>query len=307
MLFFETFKVALVRERVGNRFPSNEEFLKGVQERDLYLMRVCRHVLDTLENHGQDEISPLGDYSIEHVMPQTLDESGKWEAMLGDDWEEVHRTWLHCLGNLTLVGFGRNSSLSNLPFLEKREHQLGFKQSAVRLNHYIREQDKWTAEQMRERGTELARRAVGIWPYPEADLLLVQDKNVAELKARSAARDIGNVSMSAKTRALLNDLRNKVETLGEVISVVERRSLCFYDGSGDFFAEFIPMAESVRILVPGPFEELEDADGIAADAKRWSIIFFAVHDCGAVIDVWTSNQAEKAFHLLRGVYERFQP
>ncbi len=304
---FETFKVALVRERVGNRFPSNEEFLKGVQERDLYSMRVCRHVLDTLENHGQDEISPLGDYSIEHVMPQTLDESGKWEAMLGDDWEEVHQTWLHRLGNLTLVGFDRNSSLSNLPFLKKREHPLGFKQSAVRLNHYIRDQDKWTATQMRERGAELAQRAVGIWPYPEADMLLVQDKDVAELKARSAARDIGGVSMSDKTRALLNDLRDKVGTLGEAIPVVENRSLCFYDGSGDFFAEFIPMAGSVRILVPGPFEELEDSDGIAADAKRWSYIPYAVHDCGAVIDVWNSNRAEKALHLLRGVYARFQP
>ncbi len=304
---FETFKVALVRERAGNRFPSNEEFLKGVQERDLYLMRVCRHVLDTLENHEQDEVSPLGNYSIEHIMPQSLDESGTWEAMLGDDWEEVHRTWLHRLGNLTLVGYGHNPSLSNLPFLKKREHELGFKHSAVRLNHYIREQDKWTAAQMRERGAELARRAVWIWPYPEADLLLVRDKNVAELKARSAARDIGSVSMSDKTRALLNDLSKKVETLGEVIQVVERRSLCFYDGSGDFFAEFIPMAEAVRILVPGPFEELEDSDGIAADAKRWSVIFFAVHDCGAVIDVWNSNRAEKAFHLLRGVYERFQP
>ena len=73
---FETFKVALVRERAGNRFPSDEEFVKGIQERDLYLMRVCRHVLDTLENHGQDEVSPLGSYSIEHVMPQGLDESG---------------------------------------------------------------------------------------------------------------------------------------------------------------------------------------------------------------------------------------
>ena len=227
--------------------------------------------------------------------------------MLGDDWEEVHRTWLHRLGNLTLVGFGRNSSLSNLPFLKKREHKRGFKQSAVRLNHYIREQDKWTAKQMRERGAELAQRAVGIWPYPEADTLLVQDKNVAELKARSAARDIGSVSMSDETRALLNDLCDKVETLGEVIQVVERKSLCFYDGSGDFFAEFIPMAWYVRILVPGPFEELEDADGIAKDAKRWEWIPHAVHDCGAVIDVKDSNQAEKAFHLLRGVYDRFQP
>ena len=139
-------------------------------------------------------------------------------------------------------------------------------------------------------------------------MLLVQDKNVAELRARSAARDIGGVRMSAKTRALLNDLRDKVETLGEVIPVVERKSLCFYDGSGDFFAEFIPMTSSVRILVPGPFEELEDSDEIAADAKRWTWIPYAVHtDCGAVIDVWNSNRAEKAFHLLRGVYERFQP
>ena len=305
---FETFKVALVREKAGNRFPSNEEFLKGVQERDLYSMRVCRHVLDTLENHGQDEISPLDNYSIEHVMPQSLDESEKWKAMLGNDWEEVHQTWLHRLGNLTLVGFDRNPSLSNLPFLEKREHSLGFKHSAVRLNYYIREQDKWTANQMRERGAELAQRAVGIWPYPKADMLLVQDKDVAELKARSAFRDIGGVSMSDKTRALLNDLRNKVEMLGETIPVVERKSLCYYDGSGDFFAEFIPMTGSVRILVPGPFEELEDSDGIAADAKEWSFIPLAVHtDCGAVIDVWTSNRAEKALHLLRGVYARFQP
>ncbi|MXZ25071.1 MAG: DUF262 domain-containing protein [Caldilineaceae bacterium SB0665_bin_21] len=303
---FETFKVALVREKAGNRFPSNEEFLKGVQERDLYSMRVCRHVLDTLENHGQDEVSPLGDYSIEHVMPQALDESGKWETMLGDDWEEIHRTWLHRLGNLTLVGYGRNPSLSNLSFLEKREHSLGFRHSAVRLNRYIREQDKWTETEMRERGAEMALRAIGIWPYPEADVLLVQDKDVAELKARSVTRDISGVSMSAKTRALLNDLRDRVQTLGEVISVVENRSLCFYDGSGDFFAEFIPMKGSVRLLVPGPFEELEDSDGIAADAKRWAWIPHAVHDCGAVIDVWNSNRAEKAFHLLRGVYARFQ-
>ena len=305
---FETFKVALFRERAGNRFPSDDEFVKGIQERDLYLMRVCRHVLDTLENHGQDEVSPLGSYSIEHVMPQGLDESGKWKAMLGDNWEEVHQTWLHRLGNVTLVGYGHNTPLSNRPFLEKREHPLGFKHSAVRLNYYIREQEEWTAEQMRERGAHLAHRAVGMWPYPEADVLMVQDKNVAELQARSAARDISSVSMGTGTRALLEDFRERVHTLGEAIAVVENRSLCFYDGSGDFFAEFIPMSGYVRLLVPGSFEELEDTDGIAADAKRWMWIPNAVHtDCGAVIDVWTGDRVERTFQLLRGVYARFQP
>ncbi len=304
---FETFKVALVRERAGNRFPSDDEFAKGVGERDLYPMRVCRHVLDTLENHGQDEVSPLGNYSIEHVMPQALDESGEWETMLGDGWEEVHRTWLHRLGNLTLVGYGHNTPLSNRPFLEKREHSLGFKHSAVRLNYYIREQDEWTAEQMSNRGDELAHRAVGIWPYPEADVLLVQDKNVAELRARSASRDISSVSMSARTRALLEDFRERVGTLGDVIPVVENKSLCFYDESGDFFAEFIPMSGYVRLLVPVHFGKLEDEHGIAADANLWMYIPGAVHaDCGAVIDVSTEDGIETAFQLLRGVFARFQ-
>ena len=125
------------------------------------------------------------------------------------------------MGNLTLVGYGHNTPLSNRPFLEKREHPLGFKHSAVRLNYYIREKDEWSEEQMRERGAELAHRAAGIWPYPEADVLLVQDKNVAELRERSAARDVSSVSMSASTRSLLEHFKERVHTLGEAIPVVE--------------------------------------------------------------------------------------
>ena len=138
-------------------------------------------------------------------------------------------------------------------------------------------------------------------------MLLVQDKNVAELKALSAARDINSDNMSANTRALMESFRDNLHALGEVIPVVENRSLCLHDGSGDFFAEIIPVAGYVRLLVPGPFEELEDTDGIAADANGWMRIPHAVHtDCGAVIDVWTSDGVEKAFRLLGGVYARFQ-
>ena len=126
-------------------------------------------------------------------------------------------------------------------------------------------------------------------------------KNVAELRARSVARDISSVSMNAGTRSLLEHFKEKVHTLGEAIPVVENRSLCFYDDSGDFFAEFIPMSGYVRLLVPGTFEELEDADGIAADAKGWMWIPSAVHtDSGAVIDVWTEEGVERAIQLLRG-------
>ena len=38
--------------------------------------------------------------------------------MLGKNWEEVHQTWLHRLGNLTLTAY--NSTYSNRPFKEKK-------------------------------------------------------------------------------------------------------------------------------------------------------------------------------------------
>ena len=51
--------------------------------------------------------------SIEHVMPQTL-ASKDWQAMLGDDFERIHRDYLHTLANLTLTGY--NSEYSNRPY-----------------------------------------------------------------------------------------------------------------------------------------------------------------------------------------------
>ena len=151
---FETFKVALARERGTNGFPSDESFRSGVQERDLYHLRVCHHILDTLENHGETEPSAIGNYSIEHVMPQGIANVEEWQKMLGDDWEKVHETWLHRLGNLSLVGYDKNGAMSNRPFWQKLNDPKGFKYTAVRLNHYIRDQKEWTVDQMRTRGSQ---------------------------------------------------------------------------------------------------------------------------------------------------------
>ena len=98
---FETFKVALVRERGTYAFPPDESFHTGIQERDLYHLRACHHILATLENHGQTERSPTDDYSIEHIMPKGIARVEEWQKMLGEGWERVHQNWIHRLGNLT--------------------------------------------------------------------------------------------------------------------------------------------------------------------------------------------------------------
>ena len=69
---FDSFQVELARLRDNYRFPTNDEFRRGLEERDLYSLRVCKHVLDRLENAGQKEPSPVQDYSIEHIMPRQI-------------------------------------------------------------------------------------------------------------------------------------------------------------------------------------------------------------------------------------------
>ena len=148
------------------RFPRDDEFTKALQENDLYAMgNNCKHLLDRLENHDVKEPSPVGEYSSEHIMPQSL--GSEWKKMLGKDWQQVHNTWLHRLGNLTLTGY--NPEMSNRPFEVKKTNPGGFNQAAVRLNQFVREQPEWTSAEMEQRGKELAERALWIWPYPQSN------------------------------------------------------------------------------------------------------------------------------------------
>jgi uncharacterized protein DUF1524 len=65
-------------------------------------------------------------------MPQNEELSASWKSALGPEWQRVHQTWLHTLGNLTLTGY--NSEYSDKPFLEKRDMPGGFRDSPLRMN-----------------------------------------------------------------------------------------------------------------------------------------------------------------------------
>jgi len=82
---FESLQVTLARLRGNNRFPSDEEFRRGLLEHDLYGLRVCKHILDRLENAGYQEPSPVQNYSIEHIMPQEITSTRQWQEMLGEN------------------------------------------------------------------------------------------------------------------------------------------------------------------------------------------------------------------------------
>ena len=296
----ESFQVALARQ--SYRFPSDNEFATGLRERDLYGLRICFHILAQLENSGQKEPSPVNEYSIEHILPQSVENVKEWKCMLGDNWEEVHQTWLHRLGNLTLTAY--NSSYSNRPFHEKKTIKGGFEQSAVRLNEYVRKQTQWTAAQMEKRGQILASRAVSIWPNHNADEKLILADELRELRARSAERSPDNLTMRDSVRELLYAIRDAMRELGESIEIVERRSLCYYDAnSGSFFAETLPMARYVRVLLPIDFDEIDDPEGVAGDVNAWKFLPNAAHrDCGVYIDIWEKHRISTVVGMIRQAF-----
>ena len=152
-------------------FPKDDEFRQSFIEKPVYLMRPKSrtYILDRLENgNSKEKIDVInnvqkGELSVEHIMPQTLTQH--WKEQLGSDYSRIHEEWLHTIANLTLTGY--NVQYSNRPFQEKKEDKNGFAASPLRLNKYISKFDKWTEAEMKERQTEMGKRALTVWPYPE--------------------------------------------------------------------------------------------------------------------------------------------
>lgn len=294
---FKSLQAAFARLRGNNRFPNDEEFRRGLQEHDLYGLRVCKHILDRLENAGYKEPSPVQNYSIEHIMPVEITGSLQWQEMLGENWEEIHSAWLHRLGNLTLTAY--NSTYLNRPFEEKKTVEGGFQQSAVRLNKDVRDAARWTIAEIQARGNRLATRALDIWAHHEADAESIQAADIHELKRRAAERNASELEMEDTVRNFLNGISSYIRDMVEVIEVIERKSVCCY--GPEFFAELMPMSSYVRVILPLEFSEVEIPEELTVyDASTWKFVPNRAHtDCNFIVDVWEDSHVAAVIPLIR--------
>ena len=160
--YLESLKKAFLRMSWRRRYPSNREFKEALQVKNVGIRR-RKYLLRKLENYGWKEPISVSEYTIEHVMPQTLTE--EWQRELGANFQETHETYLHTLGNLTLTGY--NPELSNRSFRQKQDMEGGFRDSPLRLNRSLAEAEVWNEDAIRARAEELAEKALQIWVYPE--------------------------------------------------------------------------------------------------------------------------------------------
>lgn len=163
----------LLRRDGGGRFPDDEEFARAFAERNSYWVRpnYRRYLFDCLENRRSNDCRDIagaienGSVSIEHIMPQTLNEA--WRQELGENHEEIHGTWIHRIANLTVTGY--NSDYSNRSFQRKRDMPEGIAESPYRINAYVKEQEHWGLPQLQERSRLLTEIALDYWRMPRTD------------------------------------------------------------------------------------------------------------------------------------------
>jgi uncharacterized protein with ParB-like and HNH nuclease domain/predicted transport protein len=271
--YLPSFKAHLLDLPSYRRFPSDEEFRRDLQIRNLYKFnKSCSYWLRRLENHQRRELISVANYTIEHILPQNPDLSPAWRVALGSDWAQVQEEWLHRLGNLTLTRY--NPELSDRPFIEKRDlPEVGLRTSPLYLNQGLGELKSWNAQAIRERGGRLADRALTVWASPRISEADRQFYAPARKPSASTSYSLDDHPQLAHPliREVFDLLDVRIRALDPNVTQEVLKLYIAYKAETNF-VDIVPQAKRLRLSLNMPFVELDDPRGIAknvAGVGRW--------------------------------------
>lgn len=254
------------------RFPSDEEFKRDVELKDLYNFRSRSYWLRRLENHSRKERVPVDEYTIEHILPQNENLSAHWKAELGPEWERVQKTYLHTLGNLTLTAY--NSEYSDRPFIEKRDMPdkpaLGLKVSPLKLNQGLGQLERWNEESIKARAGSLAAQVVSVWPAPKLDAAVLEAYKPKATTAGYAIEDHPHL-VAGPLRNVFEAFRKEVLALDPCVTEEFLKLYVAYKAETNF-VDVVPQAKRLRLSLNLAFHEINDPKGICRDVTgmgRW--------------------------------------
>jgi len=268
--YLESVKAQFLLLPSYRRFPDDEEFERNLIVRDLYNFPRRSYWLRKLENYDRKEKISVTDYTIEHIMPQNANLSEEWRQSLGPDWERIHKTWLHTLGNLTLTGY--NSEYSDRPFNQKRDMEGGFKQSPLKLNRDLGELDDWNEVTIQERAERLSREALEVWAAPKLDDLTLS--NYRFQKEKPTVYSIENypsIAQGKPMRQLFEAFRKEVLALDPVITEEYLKVYIAFKAETNI-VDVIPREKYLTLTLNMLFSEIDDPKGICRDVSnvgRW--------------------------------------
>jgi hypothetical protein len=179
------------------RFPNDNEMKKELESANFYegVKKYSKFILGKIEEHNTkvsvDFRNPK--ITIEHIMPQKLENT--WIEDLGVNHNEIHKQYLHNIGNLILTEF--NSEIGNKSFTTKKAKlntsSLNYRLSVV--NHNI-----WNEESILSHQTNMITWLLETFSLPIA----FQDKSnwntkvIEETKFSPLDNDAGDMAEGNK-------------------------------------------------------------------------------------------------------------
>jgi len=268
--YLESVKAAFILMDGYRRFPSDTEFSKELQIKDVYNFRSRNYLLESLENHNRKELVNAENYTIEHILPQNQNVSIQWQNELGEDWERTKAKYLHSLGNLSLTGY--NSELSDRPFSDKKTIPGGFDTSPLFLNESVRAETKWNEEAILRRASKLAERACLVWKapsLPEDKLNLYREPE--EVKEHSVYSIEHYDHLQGEMLDLYRQLEKRILNLDATVRVEFKKLYIAFKAQTNF-VDIVPQKKRLRLSLNTQFDKIKDPKGFCKDVSglgRW--------------------------------------
>ncbi len=265
--YVNSIKAFFVMRDDYKEFPDDDKFSAAFVSRDIYTMRSRNFILSHLENYGNKAPIIIENYTIEHIMPQNSSLSPEWQQMLGANWREVQKAYLHTIGNLTLTAY--NSEMSDHPFMVKMDMEGGFKESALRLNAYVVKHNEWNEQRIKERAALLADKAKQIWAYPDMTAAELAPYQTVEKPAERYSLDTYDTNVFTKT--LFEVLDRRIQNLSPNVKREFKKLYVAYKLDTNF-VDIVFQKQRLRISLNMKFSEVIDPNGICRDITglgRW--------------------------------------
>jgi len=179
------------------RFPNDIEIRKCLESMNFYeeVKKYSKFILGKIEENNTkvavDYRNPK--ITIEHVMPQKLENT--WMDDLGENYNEIHKQYLHNIGNLILTEF--NSEIGNKSFSVKKA-----KLNASSLNYRLSvvNNDVWNKESILKHQTNMIKWFLLTFSLPSAyqETSNWNTKEVEETRFSPLDTDAGDIAEGNK-------------------------------------------------------------------------------------------------------------
>jgi uncharacterized protein with ParB-like and HNH nuclease domain/predicted transport protein len=280
------------------RFPTDEEFERGIQRRDVYNFRSRSYLLRCLENHGKKERIAVENYTIEHILPQNPNLNAQWRADLGADWKKVQNAWLHTLGNLTLTGY--NSEYSDKAFAEKRDAEGGFARSPLALNEGLGDVAVWNEDAIKERAQRVGRLATKVWQSQFLDDATLHSHQSKTGKQADDQPDYKALLDQPAVQDLLAGLRQVVLSVCPTMTERQRKQVVVFRKRRRIVC-VIPQRQRLKLVLNLKYGEVDDPHGICQDLT--GVGHWGTGDVGVVLT--DSSECSKILPLVQQAYDKW--